>query len=285
MPNPTLPVDVGLPTPLWANDLNNWRAEDATWLLARSNLRFNNTADWFGAPTFGRGAVAFLDGTEELVVGSGPGSASYVIHGKNLKRSDDGLLHRSSGSSVMFSATDVTINPELKIVSPGGTARYTGAALSLNSDALVISTTTTNSTVVSTKPVVITASNVHITNTLTVGGSVNVAGTITAAQPITAPEFIGKVTSTTIETPTAKFGNFDFAASVFKNYVGPVTLDFAGQSTEVRANKLTLKVPPGGVVIDDGSTAQGQVAAVVVKTTPPVNGTDNYPLGTLWVVV
>jgi len=285
MPNPTLPDTIGLPNPLWANDLNNWRAEDASWLLARSNLRFGTAADWFSSATFGRGAVAFLDGTEELAVASGPGSASYILHGKNLKRSDDGLLHRSSGSSVILSATDVTINPELKIVSSGGTARYTGSSVSLNSDALVITAGATAVTMVSTKPVTITASNVHITNTLTVGGALNVTGTITAAQPITAPEFIGKVTSSTIETPTAKFGNFDFNASTFKNYVGPVTLDFAGQSTEVRANKLTLKVPPGGAVIDDGSTTQAQVASVVVKTVPPVNGTDNYPLGTIWVVV
>ncbi len=289
MPNPTLPPDIGVPSPLWANDINNWRADDASWLLARTNLRFNSTADWFASPLFSRGAIAYLVGTvagsEELAVGGGTGVASYIMHGKNLKRSDDGLLHRTLGSSVLLSPTDVTVNPIFKIVSSDGTAKYTGATVSLNSDALVISTTGANTTVVSSKPVVITAASTSVTNTLAVGGALTVAGASTFTGAVTASQFNGTLNSSYITTPAAKFGNFDFSASLLKNFVGPVTMDFTGQNVEMRATKLTMKVPSAGLVLDDGSTNQGLVASVRVATVAPVNGTDNYPLGTIWVRV
>jgi hypothetical protein len=300
MPNPTLPAAIGLPVPIWKNDANNWRADDAIWLLSRTILRFPAVSDWQAASTYARGGIAFLDASTELAVAIDATNVSYILNGKNLKASDDGILYRPGGSSVTFTPTSVDIVPLMKVAGSGGTAQYGGTSLSLAGGSLALNTGTgagAKNTITSTNDLQITAPNVAVPNNMTVGGSAVVTGSIsvngsaTFAQPISAPQGIsGAVVPTAdfVVAPQYKatFGDtFVFNGPVLSNTVKDPTLDFTGRNAIIKAATLTLKVGAGGLAIDDGSPYQAMGAGIHVDNRAPVNATDNYPLGTIWVQV
>jgi cytoskeletal protein CcmA (bactofilin family) len=316
MANPTLPASFGLPVPLWANDQNNWRANDATWLLARSVLRFASTTDRDAASAYKvPGALHYISTGASGYFLAKIGTGTVVgVDEKKVFLADNLSAPVDTSTSITLKLTSGTLGLQMepnKVTISGMTtgSEFNVGRVRITSTGFLVHDAN-NVAVTLTKDIATDGGQLRVGGGLVVNNATTAAGTLTVTGTTTLNAAVQINANTTatgmITAPTFAVAGAPTVANAFNgNLNGNVTATNVGVgvlnltgSTITNSQGATpnvVEVASTGINLKTQGTMRtklsdnnnpalaAQVATVVASASAPV--AQDYPEGCLWVQI
>jgi hypothetical protein len=306
MAGPTLSEhDYGAPS--YTDDVDNWRAQDVSYIQRRSVLRFPSQVALEASSHTAFGSVAYVandaDSDDDIEPGADPYLTSNLgtslgannwkrvvqstylrIPGANDTTTSVRLRHDSASSGLSLKSGGAVVAESRLEVGAEQVVIESSGVMSLKNGANTITVQANSSGKLAVSAAVV-SSAVEVTNvstaTLTATGaasvgSLSVTGALSVGSlSVTTATMTNATVTNTATIATVASGNVRLTAAGLSHTGGTASFGITGTALSAFA--------PGGFSFRR-STAEDpvQVAGVVVSATPP---SGNYPEGTIWLEV